>query len=235
MTVRVEHIGDATLYLGDCRDVLPRLAGVDAVVTDPPYGIGFKKGPSGLGHQPHRRRRRLDLIPGDGAPFDPLPLLSWPCAMFGANHFYARLPDGGSFHTWDKSCGVGPNDSFSDAEYLWTARSCKSEVFRYLWKGVLQDGEKGSAKFHPMQKPVAVMGWCLGFVPHANTILDPYMGSGSTGIAAVRLGRKFIGIEVDPGYFDIACRRIEEEARQGRLHLPRPYDESADLLRSSER
>lgn len=214
--VRVETIGDATLYLGDCRDIFPTLGPVDAVVSDPPYGIAFQKGAGGLGIHPGRKRN-LDAIQGDDQPFDPKPLLQWPCVLFGGNHFYARLPDGGTFHSWDKNCGVGPKDSFSDAEFVWTSFRGKSQVIRYLWKGVLQDGEKGAPKFHIMQKPVAVMQWCLAMVPDAHRILDPYMGSGGTGVACALGGRAFVGVEIEERYFDIACRRIEEVYRQPRL------------------
>jgi site-specific DNA-methyltransferase (adenine-specific) len=219
----VVHIGNATLWLGDCHEIMywPDHGQIDAVVSDPPYGIGFQKGAGGLGIHPNRVRH-LGPIQGDDQPFDPEPWLNWRCVMFGGNHFYARLPDGGTFHTWDKSRGVGPDDSFSDAEYLWTSWRCKSEVFRYLWKGVLQDGEKGLPKYHVMQKPIAVMGWCLGFVPEAKTILDPYMGSGSTGVACAKLGRKFIGIEIEPKYFDIACRRIEQAYAQPDMFVSPP-------------
>lgn len=213
MTHRIERIGDAELHLGDCLEILPTLGNVDAVVTDPPYGIAFQKGAGGLGIHP-RRVRHLDAIHGDDQPFDPAPFLSWPCVMFGGNHFYSRLPDGGTFHSWDKSCGVGPDDSFSDAEYVWTSFRTKSRVIRYLWKGVLQDGEKGAPKYHGMQKPIEVMAWCLAFVPDARAILDPFMGSGTTGVACAKLGRRFIGIEIEPRYFDIACRRIDEAYRQ---------------------
>jgi site-specific DNA-methyltransferase (adenine-specific) len=216
MMHRTETIGEATLHLGDCREIEP--GPVDAIVTDPPYGIGFQKGAGGLGIHPGRVRN-LDPIHGDDEPFDPAPWLQWPCVMFGGNHFYARLPDGGTFHTWDKSRGVGPADSFSDAEYVWTSWRRKSEVFRYLWKGVLQDGEKGLPKFHIMQKPIAVMQWCLGFVPDARAIFDPFMGSGSTGIAAIKSGRRFVGIEIEPKYFDIACRRIDEAVKQPDLFV----------------
>ncbi len=77
-------------------------------------------------------------------------------------------------------------------------------------------------KEHPTQKPVEVMKWCLGFVADAKTILDPFMGSGTTGVAAVKLGRKFIGIEIEPKYFDIACRRISEALKQPDMFIERP-------------
>jgi site-specific DNA-methyltransferase (adenine-specific) len=221
---RVEQIGACRLILGDCRDALPTLSGVDAVVSDPPYRISFQKGAGGLGIHPGRVRN-LKPIFGDDAPFDPSPWLQWPCVLFGANHYYARLPDGGTFHTWDKSRGVGPDDSFSDAEYVWTPDRRKSEVFRYLWKGVLQDGEKGFPKYHISQKPTEVMQWALGFVPKASTILDPFMGSGSTGVACVKAGRRFIGIEIDEGYFNIACKRIADAVAQPDMFIesaPKP-------------
>lgn len=216
------------LYCGDCMEVLPTLEKVDAVVSDPPYGIRFLKGAGGLGIHPGRVRN-LKPIYGDDKPFDPSPWTKWPCVLFGANHYYARLPDGGTFHTWDKSRGVGPNDSFSDAEYVWTSDRRKSEVFRYLWKGVLQDGEKGFPKFHVSQKPIEVMRWAIGLTVEARHILDPFMGSGSTGVAAVKLGRKFVGIEIDPDYFDIACRRIEAALREPDMFVAAPERKAEQL------
>lgn len=227
--IRVEHIGDATLYLGDCRDCdLPREGA--AIVSDPPYGIAFVKGSGGgpvqnMRHLPNGGRaftRNDQAISGDAQPFDPSHLLGWShVILFGGNHFYARLPDGGTFHVWDKHCGRGTADSFSDAEFFWTSWRRKSEVFRYLWKGVLQDGEKGEPKFHVSQKPLALMRFCIGLTDEP-AIIDPYMGSGSTGVACAQLGRRFIGIELHEPYFDIACRRIEQATRQ-----PRLFDEPA--------
>jgi site-specific DNA-methyltransferase (adenine-specific) len=204
---RIETIAEGvTLYLGDCREILPTLGKVDAVISDPPYGIAFKKGTSGKGVG---AGRNSEAIAGDDKPFDPALLLQWPCVLFGGNHYYARLPDGGTFHVWDKAHGTSLIDSFSDAEFVWTSWRCKSEVFRYLWKGTLQAGEKGVPKYHISQKPIEVMKWCLGFVRDAETILDPFMGSGSTGVAAVTRGFNFIGIEIDPKHFDVACGRIQ--------------------------
>lgn len=187
------------------------------MVSDVPYGIGFQHGGGGKGIHPGRKRHTY-AIEGDAEPFDPRHLLAWPCLLFGGNHFYSRLPHGGTFHAWDKSCGVGPRDSFSDAEFAWSSWGGKSEVVRYLWKGLLQDGEKGAPKFHVMQKPIAVMEWAIRLAPaDASPVIDPYMGSGSTGVACARLGRRFVGLEIDPGHFDTACRRIEEAYRQPRL------------------
>jgi site-specific DNA-methyltransferase (adenine-specific) len=209
------HITESvTLYQGDCRDILPALGSAGTIVSDVPYGIAFQRGDGGTSLSKVKRRSN-PLIIGDQAPFDPTHLLHRPCILFGANHFYARLPDGGTFHTWDKSRGVGPADDFSDAEYVWTSWRQKSEVIRYLWKGLLQDGEKGLPKYHIAQKPIAVMQWCIAMVREPGPILDPYMGSGSTGVAAIRMGRPFVGIELDPGHFATAARRIAEAAQAG--------------------
>ena len=84
---------------------------------------------------------------------------------------------------------------------------------------------RDGGKEHPTQKPTAIMEWCLGFVPNAQTILNPFMGSGTTGVACARLGRRFIGIEIEPRYFDIACRRIEDAYKQADLFVDAPVAE----------
>lgn len=203
-------IGDCRLIRADCRAVLPTLEGVDAVVTDPPYGINYQH--SGVGAAATGRtalRRFTEPIIGDDKPFDPTPLLRWPCILFGADHYCERLPPGGTMHVWDKAYSGGPDDNFSDAELFWTSWRCSRRVVRYLWKGVCQDGEKGRRKLHPAQKPESVMQECVEMLD-AKTILDPFMGSGTTGVACIQTGRKFIGIEIDPTYFAIACKRIAE-------------------------
>jgi DNA modification methylase len=120
---------------------------------------------------------------------------------------------------WDKHTGIGPNDSFADAEFAWTNLKIKRNVIRYLWKGVVSEkaGEENGRRWHPTTKPQGVMRWCLNQMPQARVIVDPYMGSGSTGVAAVAMGRQFIGIEIERKYFDIACRRIEQAYAQPRL------------------
>jgi site-specific DNA-methyltransferase (adenine-specific) len=215
--MRKEVIGRATLYLGDCRDVLPTLQKVDAVVTDPPYGIGYTGGipvdrgisTTGSGN--------TEEIGWDGEPFDPSPWLQWPCILWGANHYAQRLPHG-RWLAWNKLGGKEPWDQFSDVEFAWHNKRAADKIFSHLWKGLCQAGQ-GEKRFHPTQKPVALMKWCLGFLPDAQTILDPFMGSGTTGVAAVQMGRDFIGIEREPKYFDIACKRIEEAQRQGDLFI----------------
>jgi site-specific DNA-methyltransferase (adenine-specific)/modification methylase len=222
---RREVIGNATLYLGDCRDILPTLPKVDAVITDPPYGIAYQHSGGGAGTPGRRdrpsKRNALRPIHGDAVPFDPEHLfcLAEAVVMFGADHYRARLPDGGTFIAWDKHCGRGPNDSFADAEFLWTNLKVKRNVIRYLWKGVACEkaGEDGGRRYHPTTKPQGVMHACLDMVPDARLILDPYMGSGSTGVAAIARSLSFIGCEIDPDHFETACRRIEDAQRQGRL------------------
>lgn len=216
---RVEVIGNATLYLGDCREILPGLPKVDAVITDPPYGIAYQHSGGGLGVGARRNGKRP--IHGDDEPFDPAHLLDLEASvlMFGADHFRDRLPAGGTFIAWDKHCGRGPNDSFADCEFAWANFKTKRNVIRYLWKGVACEkfGEDGGRRYHPTTKPQGVMHACLDMVPQARVILDPYMGSGSTGVAAISRGLAFIGCEIDPDHFDIACRRIEDAQRQQRL------------------
>ena len=220
MTFREETIGECRLILGDCREVLPTLGEVDAVVTDPPYGIGadeaavsaaFRriraqgKTKAGRGwkyygeSQWDRARPARDI-------FDAFIGLSDHQIIWGGNYFTDYLPPRMRWLMWDK----GQRDfSLADFEMAWTSQDKAARAFDYPRALALLDGKE-----HPTQKPVALMQWCLGFLPDARTILDPFMGSGTTGVACVKLGRKFIGIEIDPGYFDIACRRIEKAYAQ---------------------
>ena len=208
-------IGNATLYCGDCLDILPILdkGAIDAVVTDPPYGIGYAHG-GGKSALVNRKP-----IVGDDRPFDPAPWFCFPkLLLWGADCFKTRLPEGGTMLCWDKSCGAGPADVFLDAEYAWMSVRNARCIYRHLWKGLLRAGEGASSRakrLHPSQKPVELMRWCLEplRVGIGKVVLDPYMGVGSTGVACVTSGRKFIGIEIDPEYFEMACRRIEAAQR----------------------
>lgn len=224
-------IGNAELWHGDCLDVLPQIQ-ADACVTDPPYGIAYQHSGGGLGVG--ARRNSKQPIHGDEDPFDPAPLLRFPVVlMFGADHFRARLPDGGTILAWDKHTGIGPNDSFADAEFAWTNLRVKRNVIRFLWKGVscVKAGEENGSRPHPTTKPQGVMRWCLDLMPEAQTIVDPYMGSGSTGVAAIAMGRKFIGIEIHRPYFDIACERIARAQSQAKLF---PTDDRRDAYEQTE-
>ena len=220
-------IGNATLYCGDCLDLLPLIRKyVDAVVSDPPYGIGYQHGNGGRG-EVAAHYVNTKPIHGDNAPFDPTPWLNLVAdnrhdgksiLLWGADHFKERLPKGGRFLTWDKSCGQGAAASFVDAEYAWMNRRNARCIYRHFWMGATRSGEGGSSSSRrslPRQNPVELMRWCLetARIGIGKTVLDPYMGSGSTGVACVTSGRKFIGIEIDPDYFEIACRRIEAAQR----------------------
>jgi site-specific DNA-methyltransferase (adenine-specific) len=227
VSYRTEQLAEGvTLILGDCLEVLPTLVGVDAVISDVPYGIGWDRGEGGSavrGTKSPAVRLSSKPIAGDDRPFDPTPILAFPeVILFGANHYCHRLPVG-KWHAWDKLHGWASHDRNSDVEFIWQkGRPGASRIISHLWKGVQQDSEKGLSKVHQSQKPVAVMEWCIGLVPNAKHILDPYMGSGSTGVAAVRLGRRFTGVEIDDGHFATACRRIEAALSQPDIFIDPP-------------
>jgi hypothetical protein len=214
---RVEWIGRAELWQGDCRDILPNLPKVCAVVTDPPYGVGACEGiaPAGGVREAQYPRRRKQYEGGwdSERPEDFASILNAGKAaiIWGGNYFADMLPQGGRWLFWDK---LNSMPSYSDGEIAWTSiKGVSVKKFTQCNNGLasLKDGER----HHPTQKPVDLMKWCLGFLPDAEAILDPFMGSGTTGVAAVQMGRKFIGIEKEPRYFDIACKRIEDAQRQG--------------------
>lgn len=207
---RVEHIGAATLYLGDCRDILPTLGKVDAVVTDPPYGLGDKwqgggGGKSSWAFDPSEAKawdgQTVDGVLG-------LTDLAETVIIWGGNYY--RLPPMRCWLIWDKK----QNDEWTtgQAELAWTNIDKPIRTFRFAQCEQASEGPK----LHPTQKPLALMKWCFKWF-EGQTILDPFMGSGTTGVAAVQMGRQFIGIEREPKYFDIACKRIEDAQRQGSL------------------
>lgn len=224
--MRVEQIGLATLYLGDCREIAPTLPRPAAVISDPPYGQGLVMNTHTCrtGKQTRRAATEARSIAGDDEPFD---AVAWTGAaekivLWGAHKFAQALPDGGRWLVWDKRCGVVPERDQGCAEMAWHNEPGVTRLCRLLWDGlVVQAGVKAEepSREHPTQKPVALMRWCIeqAKVPPGGVILDPYMGSGSTGVAAVQMRHPFIGIEIEERYFDIACRRIEQAQRQGDL------------------
>ena len=238
MSVRVEHIGDATLYLGDCREILPTLDHGIAIVADPPYGIWYRHSGKGNPRLVDRHgggsralRHGSLTVAGDKEGIDPSPMLDFAeVIIWGGNHFANLLPASSKWLVWDKRDGMAPN-TFADCEIAWCKKSGAARLIRHLWNGICQASETHERRVHPMQKPIEVMAWSIGFT-ESRTICDPYMGSGTTGIAALRLGRQFIGIEIDERWFDVACRRIEAEARQGRLAIEplRRKESAADLF-----
>lgn len=222
-------IGNAELYHGDCLEVLDRIQ-ADALISDPPYGIAFdfqknRSRKTGLNWGKDSDQdcdRKWSNIIGDDQPFDPAPLLRFPkVVLWGGNHFGSRLPDARGWLVWDKKCHTTP-DNHSDCELAWTNLNVVCRIYRHLWRGIVRAGAENvsnSAKHHPTQKPVALMQWCIQLAGLPAVVLDPYMGSGSTGVACMNLDRRFIGIELERGYFDIACKRIEEAQQQGHLAL----------------
>jgi site-specific DNA-methyltransferase (adenine-specific) len=207
--MRVEHIGNATLYLGACEDILPTLPRVDAVITDPPYGIG-------IANQPPMYQRKNGWAAkkdwDEAPPSSDLLQRVIACApvavLWGGNYF--GLPASRCWLVWHKPDGP---QSFSRVELAWTNMDKLAGYFRYT---ISETNPERVG--HPTQKPLALMKWCVDQCrPSPQSILDPFMGSGTTGVAAIQMDRSFIGIEREPKYFDIACRRIEQAQKQGAL------------------
>lgn len=213
---RKEQIGDCTLYLGDCMEVMPTLGKVDAVVTDPPYGIlspaNLNKG-SGGGKLKHRTLNRVstawDTAPSLAALRDVIKQ-GRDAIVWGGNYFY--LPPCRGLLIWDKQ---QPWPNFSAAEVAWTTLDRPAAMFREPAKFA----DKGDRNSHPTVKPINLMQWCLGFLPDAETILDPFMGSGTTLVACAKLGRRGVGIELDSEYFDVACQRVADAYKQPDLFI----------------
>lgn len=218
------RIGDAELYLGDCLEILPTIGKVDAVVTDPPYGIN---------HARDRKSQRHGWRDYDAPGWDverpsmeaikKVSAAAKHAIIWGGNYFTDALPPSSKWLSWDK----GQSEfSLADFELAWCSFGGAARRINYPRSQALQDGKE-----HPTQKPVAVIRWCLTALPDScETIIDPFMGSGTTGVACAQLGRKFIGIEIEPKYFDIACRRIEQAYAQGRLDLEdKPKPEQAAM------
>lgn len=205
---RKEVIGNATLYLGDCRDVLPTLGKVDAVVTDPPYGIanvwkGGSKHGWGKAKSEAGLRNEWDETTPSQETMEAILAAGKEVIIWGGNYF--NLPPSRCWLIWNK-----PERGFTlaEAELAWTNRDNVVRVLDYA--------RSDPGRLHPTQKPVGVMRWSISKTK-GSTVLDPMMGSGTTGVASVEMHRKFIGIERELSYFDIACRRIEDAQRQGRL------------------
>jgi site-specific DNA-methyltransferase (adenine-specific)/modification methylase len=223
-------IGDCLCLLGDCREILPMLPKVDAVVTDPPYGIGEAAGKN-------RSRSKLAVAKNYGhSDWDNEPCSSQQIAImrecsrwqiiFGGNYF--DLPATSCWLVWDKLNG---NNDFADCELAWTNLPKAVRRIQYRWHGMLRQNNEPRGD-HPTQKPVGVMKWCITHLPcDCLIICDPFMGSGTTGVSCVQLKRQFIGIECEKKYFDIGVQRIEEATRQGQLFTPQQkQNEQISLL-----
>jgi len=222
---RIERIGDAILYLGDCREILPTLGKVDVVVSDPPYGMEFRS---------NYRAERHDAIANDAEEW-PLQLAT-SIDVTHSRYVFCRWDDlvrvvkPKSLVTWVKN-----NWSMGDLEHE-HARQTEVALFYpgpdHFWPAgrptdVIEAPRTGN-NFHPTEKPSQLM-WAIVRWTHG-TVLDPFMGSGTTGVACAKLGRKFIGIEIEPKYFDIACRRIEQAYKQPDLFIEKPKPAIQDAL-----
>lgn len=214
--MRVERIGDATLYLGDCREILPTLGKVDAVVTDPPYGIGEAAGKN-ASRTNAATAKDYGNDEWDNEPIAPETLALVRAAgrwqvIFGGNYY--NCPPASCWLVWDKLNG---SNDFADCELAWTNLPKAVRRLRYLWNGMLRANGEGRGD-HPTQKPLGVMKWALQHLPPGSrSVIDPFMGSGTTGVACAELGLAFKGIERETRYFDAACRRIEAAYKQPRL------------------
>lgn len=201
------------LYCGDCLEILPHLSGVDAIITDPPYGIDFGRGggfSASHGWGPWREQVEWDVERPPKEAFDALLRFAVPTAIWGGNYFTDHLPPSSKWLVWDKG---QTNFSLADVEVAWCLWPGAMRRLLYPRAKALRDG-----KVHPTQKPVAVIAWNIEQLPITQgTILDAYMGSGTTGVSCVRLGRKFIGIEREPKYFDSAIKRIQAELERAPL------------------
>jgi DNA modification methylase len=202
----IEKIGNATLYLGDCAEILPTLEKVDAVITDPPYGISITKS-NRLSKSRGFKDTGWDNKPPSKYLIDCVIKKGKQAILWGGNYF--DLPPTRCFLAWDKQ---NEGRDFADLEMAWTNLDKVARIFRM--RPMNMDG----GKVHPTQKPIALMEWCIDKVD-GDTILDPFMGSGSTGVACAKMGKQFIGIEKDEQFFEIAYSRIKMAYAQGDMFI----------------
>jgi site-specific DNA-methyltransferase (adenine-specific)/modification methylase len=222
--VREVTIGNCRLICGDSAEILPTLGRVDAVVTDPPYGISYDRAAAvGSGTKfgkAFAAKSEYKASGWDDSTSDELVNAAISAAdhsiIFGGNYY--QLPPSAGWLVWDKEV----NGQFADCELAWTNIDQPCRRLRHMWNGGIRKGNE-KRHGHPTQKPVGVMEWCIKHLPDtARTIMDPFMGSGTTGVACVNLGRAFIGIERDPDYFDICVKRITDAHRQADLFVAKP-------------
>ncbi|MCA1831193.1 MAG: site-specific DNA-methyltransferase [Actinobacteria bacterium] len=239
---RIETLAEGvTLYLGDCREILPTLGLASAeiaAVTDPPYGRAYVPRAMRPGHERDcAPRYAREMIEGDNEPFDPSLVMgiSSEQIFWGANYFADRLPPRASWIIWDKMGGNAKyhgTKSFADCEMAWCSDDKPARIHQQIWSGLVRQGSEASIpRRHPNEKPIELMLACVKRTTHP-VVLDPFMGSGTTGVAAVKLGRKFIGIEIEPKYFDIACSRIEHATRQPDMFVRQAAAEQISVLPS---
>ena len=212
------------IYCADCLDVMRDMPdkSVDAVITDPPYGEGI--GNMGFINNRNGGVTLRNDYSGQGGwdsnTVDLRPFLNFDTVcVWGGNYYANALPHSRGWLIWDKKDGGYFSNDFADCEIAWTNQDMPARLMRHIWHGMIQQDMKNKEKrVHPTQKPIPVMRWCIEMLTEkGDTILDPFMGSGTTGVAAVQTGRRFIGIEIDPDYYEIAKKRIKEALMQPRL------------------
>ena len=220
-TVRIETIGNATLYLGDCRDILPTLPKVDAVITDPPYGVELGKSGKRDFYTTFKDTEEwlnAEIIPR----FMVAKELASRCAVTPGNRNAWNYPKPDDWGIWYNPAGTGCGRWGFILAHMVMFYGRDPHARKPGWMASSVEGRCGMESDikgkHPCPKPESFMRWMVGKASLPDeTVLDPFMGSGTTGVACMNLGRRFIGIEIEHKYFDIACRRIEDAQRQGRL------------------
>lgn len=217
-----EHEG-VTIYHADCREVLPNLPKVDLVLTDPPYGVKMSEGFEGFGGfgKPIARRQYPDCWDEDRPSVEYFNLMlnaGVYVIIWGGNYFADILPRSTHWISWDKQNTM---PTFGDCELAWTNLGRKS-VSKVVvpWNGLLGKEER---REHPTQKPEALMTWCFNHVPAARSVIDPFMGSGTTLVAAKRLNRTATGIEAEEKYCEIAAKRLAQSVFE--FESPNPNSE----------
>ena len=205
---RKEVIGDCTLYLGDCMEVMPTLGRVDAVVTDPPYGLGKKMQGGTWGAKDEMSGFLQWDLEAKQEWIDAILSLSVPAIIWGGNYF--NVPPSRCWLIWNKINGV---PTMADFEMAWSNIDKPAKRF---------NAPVGRVEFgHPTVKPLPLIQWCLTHIK-GDKVLDPFMGSGTTGVACAKTGRSFIGIEQHEPYFDIACERIRKAYAQPDMFVSKP-------------
>ena len=201
------------LYKGDCLEVMKDIPdkSIDVVITDPPYGIlgGSKTIGGSKLYKANEYNCDWDNERISKEILNEIFRISKNQIILGYNYISDLLPITNSLIVWDKKEKNNWFDNFSDGEIIWTSYKKPLRIYRFLWMGAIRKGKR-TKRVHPTQKPVELMEWIIkNYTNENDTILDCFMGSGSTGVACKHTNRRFIGIELDENYFNIAKERIE--------------------------
>lgn len=210
-----DGMSEQKIIQGDCLEVMRGFPDkhFDLVLTDPPYGIGAANGIGGGSSRGAVNKFEGDwdnAIPGKEY-FDEMRRVSKEQIIFGGNYFTEHLPPTASWFIWDKREGL-PERTFADCEMAWVSEGSPARIFRFRWDGMIQEDMKNKeVKYHPTLKPVELMKWCLSRFPETTSVLDPFMGSGTTLVAAKQLGISATGIEISEKYCEVAKNRLSQD------------------------